>query len=255
MRLNHISRHIFLDKNFCYLKKYNIYIIYMPTKRRYRKTRSKGTNRRYRKTRSKGKLTYKMRGWHRGGDNSRRSRSRNSGRSPRLSGSLQFPLNSNHNPSVPLSNATTRKANKSTVEKNIRDKDEEDDEETGGEEDDEETGGEGRRQQRRERRRLEKEAKLEEEARAARKKLDEEAKRQRPGSRGRQKIGTYPDADSDALTAEEAAARLERRESWRRRHHHLLKRAAAAEAEAAGKAGGGYKRKRKRRRTRKMFKV
>jgi hypothetical protein len=50
MRLNHISRHIFLDKNFCYLKKYNIYIIYMLTKRRYRKTRSKG------------KFAYKMRG-------------------------------------------------------------------------------------------------------------------------------------------------------------------------------------------------
>jgi hypothetical protein len=69
MRLNHRSRHIFLDKNFCYLKKYNIYIIYMRTKLGYSKTRSKG------------KFAYKMRGG--GGGGARWSSLRKPGRPTR----------------------------------------------------------------------------------------------------------------------------------------------------------------------------
>jgi hypothetical protein len=229
MRLNHISRHIFLDKNFCYLKKYNIYIIYMPTKRRYRKTRSKGTNRRYRKTRSKGKLTYKMRGWHRGGNHHRRSR--NSGRGlGRSSHSLQLPLSSKHNPSVPPSNATTRKAKEPTLEKYIRVRSEEEEEE--------------------------KERKKQQEAR---KKLEAEAKRQRPGARHDLPFPVYPDVKHDPQSHAAVTAAAARRALWQVKYGpkpqgrllRLLKRAAA---EAAGTAGGGYKRKRTRRRTRKMFK-
>ena len=196
------------------------------------------TKRRYSKTRSKGKLTYKMRGWHRGGNDRRRSR--NSGRGlGRSSHSLQFPLSSKHNPSVPPSNATTRKAKEPTSEKYIHVRSEEEEEE--------ETGGEGWRAMREARRLGERQRQKEaEEAR----RQQEQAKRKPPGARNDKSFDTYPDADSDALTAEEAAARLERRESWRRRHRRLrlLKKGGGG---GRGHSRGGHKRKRTRRRPQK----